>query len=326
MIATRAGQPMDKAVIGLDNRNIATNILCGTILALRTIPTYALYGEADNPGADWVHCETIQVRSRLHNYVIQPHRHERFFQILHLTAGEAQFTVDGRTSKLMPPCVVTLPPMVAHSYTFTPEVEGTVLTLFESRVAQVLPSPGSLADTFRAVQLVPLHEHEDVARALVPDIAALVAEWAGHAPGRREAIEARLMLILIALHRAQGRSRQAARGDIHRSRDHAMHFRQLVDRDFRSHRAIGFYAGALGLTPTHLNRVCRKHLGDTALGVIQQRIILEAKRYLTFTSLNAQEIAFALDFDDPAYFSRFFKKKTGFSPLDFRSRQQDPAA
>ncbi|MBF9233636.1 helix-turn-helix domain-containing protein [Microvirga alba] len=63
-------------------------------------------------------------------------------------------------------------------------------------------------------------------------------------------------------------------------------------------------------------------MGDTALGVIHQRIILEAKRYLTFTSLSAKETALALAFDDPSCFTRFFKQKTGMSPLGFRALQK----
>lgn len=46
--------------------------------------------------------------------------------------------------------------------------------------------------------------------------------------------------------------------------------------------------------------------------------MLEAKRLLLFTDKQAQEIAFELGYDDPAYFSRLFKKYIGVSPLDFR--------
>lgn len=291
------------------------------------IPTYALYGEfSASPSPDWVHCETIQARSRLHNYRIEPHRHEKLFQILHLTRGQAQFEFDGRSNTLDAPFIVTLPPMVVHGYTFSPDVEGTVLTLFESRVAHILSGMDEIESTFRAVQLVPLREHEGMAQDLATDIAAVVNEFTGRAAGRLGAIEARLTLVLIALHRLQGSSLQAARGNSDRSLHHAMRFRQLVDQDFRSHKPIEAYARRLGLTSAHLNRICREHLGDTALGVIHQRIILEAKRYLTFTSLSAKEIALVLGFEDPAYFTRFFKQKTSLSPLGFRAFQKNMLA
>jgi AraC family transcriptional activator of pobA len=296
-------------------------------LAIGGIPTYALYGEAaDDPSADWVHCETIQFRSRLHNYRILPHRHEKLFQILHLVSGTADIVVDGRSTTLTGPAVVALPPMTVHGYTFSPDVQGTVLTLFDSRLTHILAAMDSIRDTFRSVRLLGLHEHQGAGRALASDIASLAAEFAGRGPGRLEAIEARLTLILIALHRLLGSGQAGIHSPGRRALQHAMRFRELVDRDFRSHQPIEVYANRLGLTSPHLNRICREHLGDTALGVVHQRVILEAKRYLTFTTLSAKEIALALAFDDPAYFARFFKQKTGLPPLAFRAMQQSTMA
>jgi AraC family transcriptional activator of pobA len=60
------------------------------------VPTYALYGEqVTDRQHDWLHWETIQSRSSLHRYRIAPHRHEQFFQILSLTGGCGQVTLDG---------------------------------------------------------------------------------------------------------------------------------------------------------------------------------------------------------------------------------------
>ncbi|MBB3020029.1 AraC family transcriptional activator of pobA [Microvirga lupini] len=296
-------------------------------MASGTIPSYALYGEpGDDPSAEWVHCEAIQTRSHLHNYRIQPHRHEQLFQILHLTGGMAEILIDGRSTELSGPFAITLPPMAVHGYAFSPDVSGTVVTLFESRLSQILADMSGVRDIFRSVQLIRLHEHEHLAQALAADMASLAAEFAGRASGRLEAIEARLLLILIALHRIQGSGQGTLYGPGQRARGHAWRFRELIEKNYRSHQRVEVYAIRLGLTPPHLNRICREHFGDTALGMIHQRLILEAKRYLTFTTLTAKEIALALGFEDPAYFTRFFKRQTGVSPLAFRSMQQNTTA
>ncbi|MEE1613262.1 helix-turn-helix domain-containing protein [Microvirga sp. CF3016] len=297
-------------------------------MAIGDIPTFALYGETrDDPAADWIHCETIQARSRLHNYRILPHRHEKLFQILHLASGTAEIVLDGRSMSLTAPALVALPPMTVHGYRFSPDVEGMVLTLFDSRLSHILADMDGVRETFRSVQVIRLHAHENAACTLAADIGSLADEFAGRRPGRSEAIQARLMLILIALHRLHGAGQGASHRSVgRRALQHALRFRELVDRDFRSNQSIEAYARSLGLTPPHLNRICREHLGDTALGVIHQRIILEAKRYLTFTSLSAKEIALALAFEDPAYFARFFKQRTGLPPLAFRAMQQSTMA
>jgi AraC family transcriptional activator of pobA len=290
---------------------------------MRRIPTYSLYGELkDSSQADWVHCETIQARSRLHNYEIQPHRHENLFQILHLAGGRAEIVLDGRGSILGGPSIVAIPPMVVHGYTFSPDVEGTVVTLFENRLSHVLRTMGEIESTFRQVQVACLANHPDIAGSIAVDIAALAAEFDGRAPARLGAIEARLALVLVTLHRLKGLPAGHPPGRSERALQHALRFRQLVDREFRAHKPIEEYAHRLGLTPAHLTRICREHLGVSALGVVHERIVLEAKRYLTFTSMSAKEIASALAFEDPSYFTRFFKKKTGIAPLAYRALQR----
>jgi AraC family transcriptional regulator, transcriptional activator of pobA len=291
---------------------------------MESIPTYVLYGEFnDNMNADWVHCETIQSRSRLHDYKIQPHRHENLFQILHLTSGQAEIMVDGGRNTLDAPSIITLPPMAVHGYRFSADVGGTVLTLFERRLSHILEAADGVENTFRQVQIVSLEKRQDLASILATDIACIAAEFGGRALGRLGIIEARLALVFIALHRMQAMRSQSERGPGDRALHHAMRFRQLVDRDFRGHKPIEAYARKLGITSTHLNRICGQHLGGTALGIIHQRIILEAKRYLTFTSLSVKEVAIALAYDDPSYFTRFFKRKSGISPIGFRASQRN---
>jgi AraC family transcriptional activator of pobA len=290
---------------------------------METIPTYSLYGEFKrSPQTDWVHCETIQSRSRLHNYEIRPHRHENLFQILHLKVGQAEIVIDGQQIRLEGPSLVTLPPMAVHGYTFSPDVEGTVLTLFQDRLPAILQAAEGVESTFRQVQIVPLTGHSEAACAIDEDIASILAEFDSRAAGRLGVIEARLALILIGVHRLKGLPLAASSGSRDRARRHALRFRQLVDQEFRTHKPVEAYARRLGLTPAHLNRVCREQLGDTALGIVHERLILEAKRYLTFTSFSAKEIALALAFEDPSYFARFFKNRTGLSPLGFRALQR----
>lgn len=293
---------------------------------METIPTYSLYGEfKDSARTDWVHCETIQSRSRLYNYEIQPHRHENLFQILHLRSGKADIIVDGQHGHLEGPSLVTLPPMVVHGYTFRPDVEGTVLTLFQDRLPVILQAAEDIESTFRQVQFVPLAGHDRIASAVADDIASIAAEFGTREPGRLGVIEARLALVLIAIHRLKRPPVASSPGARDRARHHALRFRQMVDQEYRTHKPVEAYARRLGLTPAHLNRICREQLGDTALGVIHERLVLEAKRYLTFTSFSAKEIALALAFEDPSYFARFFKNKTGLSPLGFRAQQRGPS-
>ncbi len=98
----------------------------------------------------------------------------------------------------------------------------------------------------------------------------------------------------------------------------AEEFRRLLGRHFREERSLGFYAERLGVSETHLNRICRAALGRSALGLIHERILAEAQRDLAFTTMGVAEIAHSLGFEDPAYFSRFFARRAGASPRAYR--------
>ena len=76
----------------------------------------------------------------------------------------------------------------------------------------------------------------------------------------------------------------------------------------------------MNLSPKRLNEITRKMLGKTITQLIHDRILLEAKRELIFSGRSIKEISYELGFEDPAYFSRFFKKQSGFSPTHFRKK------
>jgi AraC-like DNA-binding protein len=76
----------------------------------------------------------------------------------------------------------------------------------------------------------------------------------------------------------------------------------------------------LHVTTNHLNETVKGTLGQPAGMIIRERLLLEAKRLLRYSDSPVAEIATHLNFEDPSYFSRFFKKHTGFSPSEFREQ------
>ena len=85
-------------------------------------------------------------------------------------------------------------------------------------------------------------------------------------------------------------------------------------------KSIREYAHELKITSVHLNRVCQASVGKPALHVVHDFLIFEAEKFLRQTDMHISEIAYRLNFEDPAYFSRFFKKYTGISPKLFREK------
>ena len=74
----------------------------------------------------------------------------------------------------------------------------------------------------------------------------------------------------------------------------------------------------LQITAGHLSDVIKRQSGKTAIEHIHERIVMEAKRQLLHAGLSVKEIAYALGFDDAAYFNRFFKRITSVTPVVYR--------
>lgn len=92
----------------------------------------------------------------------------------------------------------------------------------------------------------------------------------------------------------------------------------LIDEYYPIEREVTFYASRLSLSEKRLGVLTRQALGYTVKGLIQQRILLEAKRLINQGNLSFKSIAFQLGFVDASYFSRFFKKYSGITPEQFK--------
>ncbi|WP_330444509.1 AraC family transcriptional regulator [Flavobacterium sp. C4GT6] len=95
-------------------------------------------------------------------------------------------------------------------------------------------------------------------------------------------------------------------------------FNLLVESHYRTQHQVKYYADQLFKSPKTISNLFALYNHKSPLTVIQERIIIEAKRLLTYTDKSAKEIAGELGFEDAAHFSRFFKKHTTLSPISFR--------
>lgn len=96
-------------------------------------------------------------------------------------------------------------------------------------------------------------------------------------------------------------------------------FRSRLDQASLPTEEVATYADALAVTERKLNEVSRRFAGKTARQLLNEQVVLEAKRLLAFSPDEVKTIAFTLGFTDPFYFSRFFKRQTGVSPEQFRT-------
>lgn len=93
----------------------------------------------------------------------------------------------------------------------------------------------------------------------------------------------------------------------------------LINEHYIEHKSVTWYAGKLAVTPNYLNILCKKHLNMTATDMIHYKIMQEAKKQLRFSQDPIKNIASNLGFETMGAFSSFFKKKSSFSPTEYRA-------
>ena len=139
--------------------------------------------------------------------------------------------------------------------------------------------------------------------------------------GKEKAIKMYLYLILLEAKRSYERQSIGSSNN-HFSENYKLagRFNKLVSQHYLDKRQVSDYAQMLGVSANHLNKTVKENTGHTASEAIREMLLQEAKSLLRYTDNSIAEIAYRLDFFDPASFNRFFKSMTGETPLMFRNR------
>ncbi len=129
-------------------------------------------------------------------------------------------------------------------------------------------------------------------------------------------IHSRIELILIELNRAK-----IFHGDeIWKPNALFLKFLELIRANFQHSQPVRYYSEKLGTTELKLNELSKQYAGKTAQQIIHGLIVSEAKRLFYYERLSVKETAYALGFNDPFYFSNFFKRHTDLSPQAFKEQ------
>jgi AraC family transcriptional activator of pobA len=289
--------------------------------ARRRVPSFSLYGEqsAASEQTDSLHIESIQSRSRKYLWKIETHRHTRLSQLLVLSAGPAAVFLDERRLDFLGTAAIIIPTGTIHSFQFSPATHGHVLTfdlqhlLDAAGPAHQMPMQSLFAHA-RATDL-----SSDAVLFQRIEQLLLALEFEFKQPDRGSTSVASWLACCVLSVLSHGlvddrtiESRGAA------GAEYLRRFRALIELHYLQHWPTQRYAQELGLSETSLNRLCRRLVGATAFELMQQRIALEARRKLMYSTSSVSAVAIELGFKDAAYFCRFFRRHSGASPNDFR--------
>lgn len=292
---------------------------------LQQLPTYALYGETNSLNVPVLHIESIDARSRLHDWEIDAHLHRGLHQLVWLHVGQMDAVLDEKRGHAEGPALVVIPPGVAHAFRFSRQAQGHVLTFNAGELAR--GEAAGLGEALRRLfatpcTIVPGGQAPEVGR-LQTMFTTLHAECqdSDTADGPVPLWLARALVWRLAQVR-ELLDGEAAQGAPASRRGPSLYTRWVVllESHYREHWPVSRYAETLGLSTERLNRLVRAETGHNAQRVAHARLAREATRQLVHVSAPVSKLAFELGFEDPAYFCRFFKRHTGLSPRAYRTR------
>ena len=276
------------------------------------IPAWQLYGEA-KPFPDVLHIERIVDRAAGLDWSIAPHRHVHLHQIFLLQSGQIKLALDGEAITVTPPAILNLPRDHVHGFSFSQGTEGYVLTLPAKDFPDLFGSGAEMAMPLARPFVAPATD------SVAAQFEAMARQY--HAPGPY-----RKTLLRAAVTTLMGKVLSAAPMDstppraTDRSDPRIAQFQAMVRTALRSRHRVEDFARGLAVSSRHLNRLCQTQIGLSAKAYIEAEKMREACRLLVYTRMAVQSVAFHLGYDDPAYFSRAFRRHIGLSPGAYRDR------
>ena len=287
----------------------------------QAIPKFSIPIEKESHGKD-LECEIYDLKLfwEIHRSDMTiPHRHT-FYQIIWLTRGTGYHYIDFMGYPYEPDTLFFVAKNQVHYFDQT--VPSGYIMHFNDSFLETAPDNLDIYLMFNVFNsyngksyVTP--EGKDLSQFQLLLTLILEEYEKGIAFGRNAVLGYLINSFLILAERIRERfdsqsSRMASKQYIF------LKFRTLLEETFKTKISVKAYAEKLEVTTKRLTEICRENAGRTPLEMITDRIVLEAKRYMSHSELNIQQIAYDLGYQDPYYFSRMFKKETGLSPTEFR--------
>ncbi len=149
-------------------------------------------------------------------------------------------------------------------------------------------------------------------------LASMLDEYTGREEGYKDIIKSSLDIFFIEFVRQSLNPKGEPTVVKSYTQERFEEFLELLDKHIATHKQVSQYTDLMNLSPYQLNEITKSSIGKTASELINEHIILEAKRYLLATPNQVKDIADNLGYEDTSYFIRFFKKHMGHSPEAFR--------
>lgn len=246
-----------------------------------------------------------------------PHKHN-FYEILWITKGNSKQNIDYKNYSISENTLFFISPGQLHLLEEWEGIEGFIILFTEEFFLKIFQNKDIL---FELSYLDNLYENPFLKlktgdkKTIQPIVDLLYQECKETKPDT-ESVQGLLFVFLRNIQKLIALKSQQ------HSNNHQIvvfkQFKKMVELNFAKNLSVSDFASQLNISTHLLNNFVKVTSGKTSTEIIKERIILEAQQLLNFSELTISQIAGQLGFEDSSYFARFFKKRIGLSPQDFR--------
>lgn len=254
------------------------------------------------------------------NIFQEPHRH-RFFEMIWIEEGQGFHLIDCEKYPLIPGRIYLITPGQIHKWQQKSQTKGYLIAFSEAfldKTYRDIILQG--AKLFMVEETPPYLEISQTDAPCLKSIAHLMLHEYKDSSPDWNMIRPLLTSFLYYLTRL---GRKVNKTITHPQYARLAKLQTLIDQHYKKQSSVEFYASKLYITSKRLNEITKDIRGRTVSQMIHRRLILEAKRDLSLSQDSIKIIAYRLGFEDPSYFTRFFKRLTGQTPHHFRRKMQN---
>jgi AraC-like DNA-binding protein len=256
---------------------------------------------------------------------LMPHLHD-FYSIFWVESGEAIHATEFVEYSLKADTILFVPPGLKHRMYIDKSVSGTYILFNEDFIQYNRKNHVPLKEyrLFNNSDFKSLITVAPEKREKLNNITGLIFDEIQNSDDYSQDIVLNLLhLFLLESRRIFDQQNQIPKEAPETTPDTTIiRFKQLIEENFTKEKNVSPYAEMLNMNPSCLNELTKRTTGITAGELIRNRVIDETKKLLYSSKMSGKEIAYELGFDDPAYFSRFFKKYTGITLKEFRDNSR----
>ncbi len=257
---------------------------------------------------------------------LMPHLHD-FYSIFWIESGEAIHATDYVEYSLKADTILFVPPGLKHRMYIDESVGGTYILFNEDFIEYNRKNYTPLKEyrLFNNPDFKSLITVFPEKREKLRNITTLIFDEIRNSDDYSQDIVLNLLhLFLLESRRIFDQQYQTAKQeDTDTTPDTTIiKFKELIEENYATQKNVSSYAEMLHINPSCLNELSKRTTGITAGELIRNRVIEETKKLLYSSGKSGKEIAFELGFEDPAYFSRFFRKYTGSTLNEFRDHSR----